>query len=329
MLINFNLFQFTLKFGGKLSDRLNWQAGIIELNDRSFNPVLEWKKVSSRKSMGGELGQTPNELVLEEEIYPWLSVVNSHGEIVVKHSDDEIKIISRTGETKLGKLPKPRDGKLIKRRIAALALDNTDNIYVVSYLETRTESDVIITYVLDVLDDGYNTKHVGTLDFLEKIDESKLMRIAINKNNDIAMIRRDDDSAYIFDNSGKLKHKFESDLSFLSKLSISNTNEIMISLHDSQAVNFYTEEGNLTSTVKLPEGHAVWGVVFHYVLGKIIVLTYVRDKGSCFLLCYSETGELESLIFFCDVIPDESMPSITSHPGGPVAVVRMKSVTFI
>ena len=329
-MINYVLFQFTLKFGGKLTDRLNWPVGVIEFADRSFNPVLEWRKVSARKSMGGELGESPNELiVLDEEIVSYTSVVNSHGEILVKHIDDEIKIISRNGKTKVVKLPEPRESELIKRHIAALAVNDSNNIYVVSYLETRTETDIVITYVLHVLDDGYNAKHVGTLDFLEKIDESKLMRIAINKSNDIAMIRRDDDSAYIVYNTGKVKHRFEPDLSFLSKLSISNTNETMISSHDSQAVNFYTEEGNLTSTVKLPEGHEVYGMAFHYVLGKIIVLTYVRDKGSCFLLCYSEAGELESSTFFCDVIRDESMPSITSHPGGPVAVVRMKSITFI
>ena len=121
MMINSVLFQFTLKFGDKLTDILNWPAGTIELPDRSFNPVLEWQNVSSRKSMGGELGKSPNELVLDEEIDSRCSAVNSHGEIITRHSYDEIKIISRSGKTKVVRLPKP-EGKFVRRRIASLLL---------------------------------------------------------------------------------------------------------------------------------------------------------------------------------------------------------------
>ena len=40
--------------------------------------------------MGRELGQPPNELVLDERIYySYISVVDSRGEIIVKHSDDD------------------------------------------------------------------------------------------------------------------------------------------------------------------------------------------------------------------------------------------------
>ena len=48
-----------------------------------------------------DFGQPPNEVVLNESINAHVSAVNSQGEIFVKHSDDEIKIISRTGETKV------------------------------------------------------------------------------------------------------------------------------------------------------------------------------------------------------------------------------------
>ena len=335
MFINYVLFQFTLKFGGKLPDRLNWPAGIIELAHRCFNPVLEWQQMSSRKSMGGELGKPPNKLVLDEVIiYCGLSAVNSHGEIVVRHSDDEVKKISRSGETKVVKLPEPREGELIKRHIEALAVDESNNVYVVSYLEMNVENDVIVTRVLHVLDDCYNVKHVGTfdflkgiVDFLEDIFEFEIIKMAVNKNNDIIMIRQSDSSVYVCDNSAKLKHKFKRDFNHIRKLNISNKNEIMITSDNRKAVNFYTEEGNLTSTIKLPEGHLVWGMAFHHVLGKIIVLTYVME--SCFLLCYSETGKLESSTFFCNVSGNEYVPSITSHPGGPVAVVRERSITFI
>ena len=330
MLINYVLFQFTIKFGGKLIDRLNWPAGIIELADRTFNPVLEWQQVSSRKSMGGELGQPPNELVFDEKLISHISAVNSHGEIIVKHSDDEIKIISRTPETKVVKLPEAREGKLIKRHIETLAVDGSNKVYVVCSFKTRTENDVIITYELYVLADAYNVKYVATLDFLEYICEFEIMKIAINRNNDIVMIRDSDSSVYVSDISGKFKLKFKRDSSSLPELSISKGNEIMIPSDFGKAVNFYTEEVNVMRKITLSEGYTVRGVAFHYVLGKVIVLAYVKKEKSFFLFCYSEAGELESSTLSCRCEYFESFNvRLASHRGGPVAVVREKSITFI
>ena len=58
MLINYVLYRFNLTFGrGKLADRFIWPVA-IELNDgRSFNPILDWREVAARKSMGDELSQ--------------------------------------------------------------------------------------------------------------------------------------------------------------------------------------------------------------------------------------------------------------------------------
>ena len=144
------------------------------------------------------------------------------------HRSDEIKIISRTGETKLVKLPEPREGEFIKRRTVRFAIDNSNTVYVVRGFKTHTETDGIITYVLHVLDDGYNVKHVDTFDFLKQINQVLFMKIAIDENNDIFMIRDNDSNVYICDNSGKLKHKFERDSSLLCELSVSNKNEVMI-----------------------------------------------------------------------------------------------------
>ena len=331
MMINCVLFQFTFTFGGKLSDRLNWPAGTIELGNGSFNPVLEWQRISSRKYMAGELGQLLNVLVLDQGIVPRLASVNSNREIVVRHGVDEIKIIFNTGETKVVKLPEP-EGEFYPRKIFSIAVDKDDIIYVVSTIQTRSETEVVYSYVLTMLDDGHDVKHVCSLDFLNENSEFySVVILAINKNNDIIMIRDDDPCVYVCDNSGKLKHKFERDLGLYSPLmlSISNKNEIIISADDGEAVNFYAEEGNVKSKIKLPEGHEIRGISFHYVLGKTIILTFVSEKESVFLLCYSDRGKLESSTFCCDYRGNEWFPFITSHPAGPFAVVKEKSMTFI
>ena len=330
MMINNVLFLFTFQMSRKPTDWLTWRVGIIELADRSFNPVLEWQKVASKKSMGGELGQPPNELVLDEEICPSSSAVNSRGEIVVFHGDDEIKIVSTTGKSRLIKLPERTESNFVMQKISGFAVDKDNNIHFVSYLETRTETDVVASYLLNMVDNRYNVKHSCTLDFLEKKSEHFCIDMTINENNEVIMTcRASGNSVYVCDNSGKLKHKFDPSGSHLLRdISTSIKNEIMIPSHDGKALNFYADKGNVTSTIKLPEGHIVWGVAVHYVFGKIVIMSYVRGEKSCFLLYYSEEGKLESSKFFCNVT-DLICPNITSHPGGPVAVVRERSITFI
>ena len=254
--------------------------------------------------------------------------MNSHGEIITRRSDDLIKIISRSGKTKVVKLPEP-ESKSVERLISPIAVDKDNAIHVVStlltFIETKTE---LVGYELNVLDDSYNVKHAFVLDFLEENSErNPTIEMSINKNNDIIMIRDHDPSVYVCDNCGKLKHKFERDSLYATRLSISNNNEIMMLSDDGKVVNFYTEKGNLTSTIKLPEAHYVKEIAFHYVLGKTIVWTHDCAKQSYVHLCYSETGELESTTLISN--SRYVLPSLTSHPAGPVAVVQRKSITYI
>ena len=102
MLVNYTLFQFVSKFSSKYTSASAWPT--IELAERSFNPILSWQEVSTRKSMGDELTQLPNRLILDEDIIPGCSAVNSHGDVVVGEHPDTIKIISKTGESKVVKV---------------------------------------------------------------------------------------------------------------------------------------------------------------------------------------------------------------------------------
>ena len=105
----------------------------------------------------------------------------------------------------------------------------------------------------------------------------------------------------------------------------------MIGSHDHRAVHTYSTEGNLKSTIKLPEGHKVVRVAFHHGICKIIVLTYVEKERSYFMLGYSETGELENSVFFRkkDLKQNWWDIGMTSHSSGPVAVKDRNSITFI
>jgi hypothetical protein len=266
--------------------------------------------------------------------------VNGHGdvltiryigsdEITICYIDsDEIQVISyKTGECKMIKLPDTREGEVLGQYIEGLAVDNNNNVYVVVQLKTHTENGDVTNFVLHVLDENYHAKYDScTLDFMEA--SSSFVSIAINKNNNIIMINDEypHGHVYICDNTGKLQHKFDS--SGLPILDISEQDKIITSSRDRQAMVTFSEEGNLKSTVKLPEDHEIFGAAYHYVIRKIIVLTWVDKNNSYFLLCYTEAGDLETSTFFCKRIDDERI-KITSHPSGPVAVVRERSITFI
>ena len=328
MLINYVLFQYVSKF--KFSFDLLHSMPTIELPDRSFSPMLDWQEVATRKSMGKELTQYPSRRIpIDEEIWPHASVVNGHGDVITLRylGSDNIQVISyKTGECKMIKLPDPREGEVISQYIQGLAVDNNNNVYIVVLLTTHAENGDVTNFVLHVLDENYHVKHDScTLDFMDA--SLTFVSIVINKSNNIIMIKDEDPHVYICDNTGKLQHKFEHDSSLIPSLGISEQDKIITSSHLKAMVTF-SEEGNLKSTVQLPEGHVIYAVAYHYVIRKIIVLTCVEKNDSYFLLCYTEAGDLETSTFFSKRIGAEFI-KITSHPSGPVAVVREKSITFI
>jgi WD40 repeat protein len=305
----------------------------IKLPDRSFSPIADWQEVATRKSMGKELTQHPSSsrrILIDEGIHQYVCTVNGHGDVLTfrDYDSDEIQVISsKTGECKLVKLPDPRKDKLIEQLVAGLAVGNNNNVYVVVRLTTRTENGDVTNLVLHVLDENYHAKYDScTLDFMHV--SASFVSIAINKSNNIIMINDKDPHVYICDNTGKLQHKFEHDSSLIPSLSISEQDKIITSSRDGKAMVTFSEEGNLKSIVKLPEGHEIYAVVYHYVIRKIIVLTYVYKYDYYFLLCYTEAGDLESSTFFCKRNNFEFI-KITSHPSGPVAVVREENITFI
>ncbi len=157
------------------------------------------------------------------------------------------------------------------------------------------------------------------MDFLKAGEDLPFVNIAVDKSQNLIMLTRWNNHVYVCDNLGNLKFQFERDGSYLLILSISKNNDIMIRSGDDRAVLTYSTEGNLKSTIKLPEGHAVRRVAFHHGICKITVLTYVEKEESLFLLGYSETGELENSVFFCKL---ELLLSIDmkSHPSGPIVV---------
>ena len=330
MLINYVLFEYVSKFGSTYPFVLAWPT--IELTGHSFNPILSWQEISTRKSMGDELPQQSKGLKLDtiEHDFYFQVAVNGYGDVVGPGgivSRNSVIVISKTGEKKKIELPPTyRECKIVDQDNPGIAVDKNNNVYCVKWLKTRTvNGDEESLYVLYILDANYNVKQEYKLDFL-KGTISDFVFIAVKMNNDIVISKWRDSEVFVCDDRGNLKHKFERELDFLQSLSISNKNEIMMGSKFDNAVYIYSEEGNLKSTIKPPEGHEIRQVVFHFVFSKIIVVTCVWKKNSYFLLCYTEEGELESTTYFGDR-SDIIDLKITSHPNGPVVVVTWHNFT--
>ena len=332
MMLNCVLFQCVLKLSSS-NLALSWPT--IELADRSFHPILQWTEISQRKSMRKELDQHLSRLVLDDEIVVLCYIaVNSRGDVVAFWRKNAIKVISRAGETKTVEIPQPEEfDNVTGHSIRGLAFDKNDKVYVLSMLETQTEHDN--TLALYTLNENYNVVHTCLLDFLEFINDAITM--VVNKSNDIIISQRDNHYVYICDDVGQLKHKFETTtFQHSPTLAISEQNEIITSYCFSKDVKIYTEEGNLKSTIKVPEHHHVMSVAFHHVMCKIIVLSRKDDvNSSCFLLSYTESGELETTTFVCKGVVHIFGMTIRSHPSGPFVVLknnrlsRITSITFI
>ena len=341
MMINYVLYQFVQKFSSQDYLECNWP--IIQLTERTFNPIWSWREVSVRKSWGDELKQPPNEVEVDEKINLYESAVNSRGEIIVVDNNG-VRIISKTGKTK-SVLPLPvlrsqdEDGNEIEHMIQGVAVDEENNVYLaVRYGKDRyDESEKDVLYVFD--EHCNHVKHQSLLNFQSRL-RYVYVSLAVNKNKDIVMIGNY--NVYVCDVTGRLKYEFKPKCRPLS-FGVSENNEIIIGSRRN-TVEIYTEEGNLKMTIKLPAGHRVEGVAFHFGISKIIVLSKHEEKESYYLHSYSETGEQHMSTFlgkianfgFITTITSHSSGSaavlsrnITSHPSGPAVVVTRYAILYL
>jgi hypothetical protein len=330
LFINHALYDFASKYS-KSPNPFSWPG--IKLKDRTFHPILNAHEIVRKTSSSEEsVVQQLNRVVVDSRMKFTKFAVNSRGEIILL-DEDKITVIYRTGESKDIMLPHPTESNVVTRLRMDVAVDSNDNVYAVRRVTTRNNNGSNKKhFVLYAFDKNYNIKHVSVLNFLDR-GMCVYVNIAVDKNQNLIMVTKWNDQVYICENTGKLKFQFKRDGDNLHSLSISNNNDIMTVSDDRSAVQIYSTEGNLKSTIKVPEGHKARQVAFHHGICKIIVLTYGWKQDSLFFLGYSETGELENSTFFRKRDPECSLniTRIKSHPSGPVAiaVAVRDTITFI
>jgi hypothetical protein len=261
LFINHALYDFSCKYSSKSPNPFAWPG--IELKDRTFHPILNAREIVTKTSSSEEFVQQLNRMVVDSRItyHPWF-VVNSRGEIIVLIDSDKIMVIYRTGKSKDVMLPVPTESNVVEQQRIGVAVDSNDNVYAVRRLKTRDKNGSKKEhFVLYAYDGNYNIKHVSVLDFL---DGRRLryvdVYIAVDKNQNLIMLTDWNDQVYICENTGKLKFQFKRDGHDRRSFSISNNNDIMIISDDHSAVQIYSTDGNLKSTIKVPGAGCTKGV---------------------------------------------------------------------
>ena len=330
LFINHALYDFASKHSSASCNPFTWPV-IQFMRDRTFHPILNAHHILMKKSSDKSLVQQLSQLCMYLRMGFHNFAVNSCGDIILV-ADTKILIIYRTGESKdigfLNATGRNVITDMVFPEEKSFAVDSNDNLYVVKLSKTRNNNGVVnFDLLLYVFDENYDIKLVSVLDFLD--GGRGFVEIAVDKNQRLIMCR--ENQVYVADNRGELISQFERDGLCTRSLDICNNNDIMIPSDDGSAVEVYSTEGNLKSTVKVPDGHEVKEVAFHHGIGKIIVLTYVSKQDTCFLLSYSETGKLEKSIFLSKRSLKRSRldASIKCHSSGQFAVAVAKTITFI
>ena len=324
LFINHALYDFASKYSSTSANIFTWPG--IQLKDRTFHPILHAHEIVGNIPSGHDSLQQLNRVIVDRRLFFSEFAVNSCGDIVLL-TNDKITVIYSIGESKDVMFPDTTECNVVEMRSKSIAVDSNDNAYAVMWRKTRDKDDnVKFDDVLYIFDENYNIKLVSVLDFLDG-DKHKDVKIAVNKSQNLIMCKGN--QVYVTDNTGKLISQFERDGDLVRCLNISNNNDIMIALYDRSTFKIYTIEGNLKSTIKVPGDHKVRGAVFHHYIDKIIVLTWVRELHSLFLLGYSETGEQENPVLLWKSDLKYPRSEVKSHLNGTVAIQVGSSITLI
>ena len=326
MLINYVVFEYVLKFS-RTNQAVCWPT--IQLPDRIFSPILEWMTISERESMGKELDENPGRFCLGDEVQPYSVVMNSRSELIFFDPySKSIKFVSRTGaRRKMVEIQDPKEyDNITEIAKEALAVDMNDKVYILRGIRHGDSEGT--DYVLTIFSENSDVTHTLPLDFIKPLtEEEECIKMAINKNNDVIICQSDVPYVYICDDAGRLKHKFATeDLEGRPILCACANNDIVITRDCNDELEIFTEEGNLKSTIQLPDMESVLSVAFHHVMSRIIVLTRDYDTKHHVYL-YSETGELENTALIRDDFG--WCPAVTCHPRGTFAVVTSHHMRFI
>ena len=317
-MINFILFGFMKRSTRLPLDLFTWPS--IQLDEQIYQPVLRDSNIILTEFGVDAGGPFQFQFHNNTEICNIDSAaVDSKGKIIVETKEGSLSVICTiTGKAEMLHNFSKQDTGLLTCRIDSVAIDNDDNVYVITCFRHQT----FFNYKLWVFDSTGELKRDCILDFLTSrhivgiTAQIKIIKMFI------LIKRTEDEHVYICDTNGKLKFSFALK-ERIGQVFLSNSCENEIIVGQAQTVYVYTYEGNLRRQIKLPKDHKIYGLAFNEITKNIIVLS--KDTYCMHIMSYDETNDMKTLLLSSEMC----LCNLISHPKGLVALIDKKGGLFI
>ena len=329
-LMNQILFDFARKFTKLPAGLFDWP--MILFGKKSYHPLFgDYRLIGQLEDSGVQVIPPNPDFTFGEEVRPYCSAVNSEGNIVALTKDGRtFKIFKRSGESRT-LCEVPREEHASKSFVEAMNIDAEDNIYVITAFQKSDEQ--LWSLKLFIFEKNGNKKLETPLPFQISSAYSSEVIMAINEDGRIAILDRDKKTLYIGNTCVKLNSfQVEKIFSFSEVrencsvvLAFDGTKVVAAAEYSSHVYIIYTENGQLQSKFKIPQGHEfIVSVAINHVTKRILVKTLFPTS----LLSFSSTGELiDSLCLESSEWIKRA--KLTSHPNGPVALVGVTGAFLI
>ena len=326
------LLNLTLQHTNMRTDCLNWPT--INIGKEIYHPILRQKEIM--KELERKRYTQPDPWCFEAEIVCNNCAVTSTGKILSKISskDDQLKITKPHGECSIFcTIPSGNDDDILNI-ICCFAVDENDNVYIVTEIPSRHEN-VQTQYKLLTFDENGNAIVDRALDIIEELRSSQM---TVTKDGKLAIYCHRIKSMYICDSTNvekdykfrlPLKNVCPDDITKLS-FTVPDQNEIIYSFfRDSDDECFFvhiiTMDGKIKHEVQVPVTFGFLfsiNVVFNHV-NKTILVSLSVNWASLFI--FSKTGKL----LYDFEIPGWCFHQLTSHPNGRIAMVDGDKVMML
>ena len=319
--MNLGLFRFTRLYTRLPRDLFSWPS--IELVGRTYQPVLRDERISLREYNVYEVGpfqfQYGNGCTEICEVAH--TAVDSKGNILAETSEGTLSVINTvTDESEVFYSFCKQDTRILHCRIDSVAIDNDDNVYVITC--TRSTDKMSFIYKLWVFGSSGDIKRDCILDFLPGSHIVGITAQVVASDKLIFITKSEDEHLYVCDNNGKLKSSFPLTERFRRVfLSHADTGDILVGQR--QTVCVYNEKGNLRTTIQLSDEHRMYGLAFNNSTKRIIVLTKTSDCMQ--LLSFGEGNDMRNLLLNFDIWSCR----LTSHLNGLVALIGKNGGLFV
>ncbi|XP_046858438.1 uncharacterized protein LOC124451890 isoform X1 [Xenia sp. Carnegie-2017] len=301
MFINRLLYQFIMKFGKTYHMALYWPT--IQLKDKQFNPILNWREISERNSWDSEV-QGANQLEFKRGFDIRNLHCNSSNDLIYCEPERNLIKIMRKGADDEIAYEFP-EGDVIK----ASFMDKNDDMYIIVQRETSSDFHIVVfaSHFLVKSEISLDLTYKDSGNFPLFVSEENIVDLEVNIFSRLCLFVSAENivvfdaygcCVFVYDLQGKLIKQFTVEQIEYPRQRIVVTNENEIVLCGRASLYIYSMDGYFKSKVNL----YLSMVDFFYYFGlKKFVIIEGRERYNYRFHSCDLSGKLETLTDLKDI----------------------------